>query len=204
MMKSYRAGVNICLSWLDHWWTAHFCCHKLIAGAQPKIYTLLLKLRRYITAPIALQIVKTFILPRLEYGDLFITGAAKKRDVDKIQKMLNASLRLALCPTRSGQQLSNYELHRFANLLPKRTGLQKEGHPFDCFHFLAKCPLRLNWSIFVTTIWYHIIILFIWCLFKCHWYVYLKPFMNKILQTNKHKHCLYNFGAAELFLINSA
>lgn len=78
---------------------------------------MLTKLRKYVNAPIVVQIIKTYALARIEYGDMFIPGITKL-EIEKLQKLLKGCLRVALCPNKSMGRLSNYDLHKRVNLLP--------------------------------------------------------------------------------------
>lgn len=86
---------------------------KLIKNTQHKVY-LFGKIRKFLSAKLAVLVLKTFILPKLEYGDIFLLGS-KKQDVDKLQKLLNVCLRICF-PSKN--IISNVALHNMAKLLP--------------------------------------------------------------------------------------
>lgn len=80
--------------------------NRLITKAQHKIYVG--RIRKYLSATIVVLVVKTFILPKLEYGDIFLTGTSK-RDINRLQKLLNVCLRICF---PSNCVISNVNLHR--------------------------------------------------------------------------------------------
>lgn len=72
------------------------------------------KIRRFINPKIALQLYKSYLLPILEYGDLFM-GSCSMKTVAALQKFQNRLLRLIHNPT---ERTSNFDLHVNSKLLP--------------------------------------------------------------------------------------
>lgn len=62
--------------------------------------TILYKIRGFINPSTALQLYKSLVLPKLEYGDLFVSSCSFK-SVEKLRKIQNRMLRLALRPEMS-------------------------------------------------------------------------------------------------------
>lgn len=87
--------------------------HKLIKNTQHKVY-LIGRIRKFPTVNLAVLVMNTFILPKLEYGDIFLLGG-KKREIDRLQKLLNVCLRICF-PSR--HLISNAVLHPRTKLLP--------------------------------------------------------------------------------------
>lgn len=94
------------LSFLSH-------INSLIKASTIKVYTLS-KIRRYINSDTAFTIFKSFILPKLEYGDIFCCGVTKKLQY-RIQIVMNKALRICF---RSKREDSNYYNHLKAKVLP--------------------------------------------------------------------------------------
>lgn len=87
--------------------------NRLINSSTVKVFTLS-KIRRYINSETAVVIFKSFILPRLEYGDVFCCGVPKKL-LYKIQIVMNKALRICY---RSKREDSNYHNHLKAKVMP--------------------------------------------------------------------------------------
>lgn len=75
---------------------------------------ILYKVCNLINPKIALQLYKTYLLPILEYSDLFM-GSCSMKTVALLQKFQNRLLRLVYNPLN---RISNFDLHVKANLLP--------------------------------------------------------------------------------------
>lgn len=78
----------------------------LIRASTVKVFTLL-KIRRFRNCDTAVTIFKSFILPKLEYGDVFYCGVTKKC-LHCIQIIMNKALRICY---RSKREDSNYYNH---------------------------------------------------------------------------------------------
>lgn len=107
--------------------------NRLISSSIAKVYTLA-KIRRYINCETAVTIFKSFILPKLEYGDIFCCGVTKKLQY-KLQVVMNKALRICF---RSNREDSNYFNHLKAKVLP--------------LHLRRKCSiLKLMYAITYST-----------------------------------------------------
>lgn len=98
---------------LDDKLTFYSHAKKLIQSSISKVCTLS-KIRKFISSETAVTIFKSFILPKLEYGDVFCCGLTKKLS-QKLQVVLNKALRICF---RSKREDSNYENHLKAKILP--------------------------------------------------------------------------------------
>lgn len=87
--------------------------NSLIRASTVKVYTLS-KIRRYINSDTAVTIFKSFILPKLEYGDVFCCCVTKRLQ-SKIQVVMNKALRICY---KSKREDSNYYNHLKAKVLP--------------------------------------------------------------------------------------
>lgn len=85
----------------------------LIRSSVAKVYTLA-KIRRFIDCDTAVTVFKSFILPKLEYGDVFCCGGTKKL-LSRLQVVMNKALRICF---RSKRDDSNYFNHLKGKVLP--------------------------------------------------------------------------------------
>lgn len=83
--------------------------------ARTKMFTLL-KLRKYVDAKIALQIYKTYVLPIIEFGLLFMDNYYV-RQIARLQKIQNKCLRICYGKPKMSP---SFPLHTRAKLLPLR------------------------------------------------------------------------------------
>lgn len=101
-----RVDSNLCMTYhIDH----------LFRSALTMVFTLY-KIRPYIDANTAVLIFKAHILARVEYGSLFCIGANRSH-LEKLQKLVNRSLRICLKRPRDASLLA---LHIDAKVLPFR------------------------------------------------------------------------------------
>lgn len=98
---------------LDENLSFHNHAKKLLQASNTKVYTLA-KIRRFINCDTAVIIFKSFILPKIEYGDIFCCGLTKKM-LQKLQVVMNRALRICF---KSKREDSNYENHLKAKVLP--------------------------------------------------------------------------------------
>lgn len=87
----------------------------LFNSALIMVFTLC-KIRPYIDTHTAILIFKAHILSRIEYGSVFCIGA-NKSSLDRLQKLVNRSLRICL---RKPRDSSVFGLHTEAKVLPLR------------------------------------------------------------------------------------
>ena len=85
--------------------------HESIRKASHRLYQLC-KIRRYINTSSAVSIYKSMILPYMEYGDVFMSGA-NQVDLDKLQRLQNRGLRICL---QSETRTTLYDLHKHSKL----------------------------------------------------------------------------------------
>lgn len=86
------------------------------------------KIRRFVTSQIAIQIYKSLIMSRLNYGGLLCIGASKM-DISRLQKVQNRGLRICLCADR---YTSNLTLHTVANVLPVKLRMKLDA--YNCMY----------------------------------------------------------------------
>lgn len=74
----------------------------------------LAKIRKYITSTVAVQIYKSLVMSRLNFGGMLCLGAPKT-SLSRLQKLQNRALRICLC----GDRYTSYiQLHVTSNVLP--------------------------------------------------------------------------------------
>lgn len=113
MVLTLRAPTNTTTQGL--FWTTNSepYINKTIASYSQVLFSLG-KVRRYITSKVAIQIYKSLIMTKLNYGGVLCFGA-NQANLDLLQKFQNRTLLVCLCVDR---YTSNIRLHIDSNFLP--------------------------------------------------------------------------------------
>ena len=101
---------------------------KVKQSSNHKLY-MLGRIRKYLNTTAAVTILKSMVLPFLEYGGLFLE-ACDERFQDKLHRIFCRGIRLAL--NNYSNHINEFELHQAINFLPLtyRRGLMIAKHMF--------------------------------------------------------------------------
>lgn len=105
---------------------------KTIASCNRLLFSLS-RVRRYITPHIAIQIFKSLIMSKLNYGGVLCMGASQ-RNLNRLQKSQNRALRICLC---TDCYTSNLKLHRDSNVL--QLFLRRKLELYKCMYARMLC-----------------------------------------------------------------
>lgn len=98
----------------------------------------LAKIQRYITNTVAVQIYKSLVLSRLNYGGMLCLGAPKV-SLSRLQKLQNRALRICLCVNR---YTSNVQIHVLSKVLPLH--LRRKLEIYRCMYKRMLPPVNAN------------------------------------------------------------